>query len=80
MVQRRVRRAGGSSKRFSVTLDQADYDRLVELGWAQRPPLTLQYLVEYAIQNLLRQAADPQFTFPFAEPAPRAQRGPKPSR
>ena len=51
-----------SKKRFSVTLDQKDYDALLALGAAQRPPLKLQYMVELAIKNLLDQHASKQLS------------------
>jgi hypothetical protein len=52
-------------KRFSVSLDQEDYDALQELGQAQRPPLKQQYLVEFAVKNLLDQYANRQLKFPL---------------
>jgi hypothetical protein len=52
-------------KRFSVTLDQEDYDALQALGRAQRPPLKQQYLVEFAVKSLLDQHASRQLTFPL---------------
>lgn len=73
MVQRRARRDSGQAKRFSVTVDAADYHRLVAFGQSHRPPLTLQFPVEYAIQKLLRDAEDPQFVLPLvAAPRPGA--------
>lgn len=44
-------------KRFTVSLDEADYKALRELGEAQKPPLNLQYLVRLAVRNLLDQHA-----------------------
>lgn len=52
-------------KRFTVTLDEADYVALRELGEAQKPPLNLQYLVRLAIKNLLEQHANEQLSFPL---------------
>lgn len=46
------------TKRFSVTLDVRDYRRLKALADEHRPPLTLQYVVNYAIQDLLARTAD----------------------
>lgn len=52
-------------KRFSVSLDQEDYDALQDLGHAQRPPLKQQYLVEFAVKKLLDQHANRQLKFPL---------------
>lgn len=52
-------------KRFTVTLDEADYVALRELGESQKPPLNLQYLVRLAIRNLLEQHANEQLSFPL---------------
>lgn len=54
-----------SRKRFSVSLDLVDYDALLRLGAAQRPPLKQQYLVELAIKDLLDRHADSQLSFPL---------------
>ena len=47
-------------KRFTVSLALEDYEQLRELAESQEPPVSLRYLVEYAITQFLRQAADPQ--------------------
>ena len=52
-------------KRFTVSLDAADHQALLELGQAQRPPLNLQYLVRLAVRNLLDQHAAKQLSFPL---------------
>lgn len=52
-------------KRFTVSLDAADHQALLELGEAQRPPLTLQYLVRLAVKNLLEEQAAKQLSFPL---------------
>jgi hypothetical protein len=52
-------------KRFTVSLDHADYDALVELGRSAKPSLTLQYLVRLAVRNLLDQQSTGQLTFPL---------------
>jgi hypothetical protein len=52
-------------KRFTVSLQEADYAALRELGESQNPPLTLQYLVRLAIKNLLDQHATKQLSFPL---------------
>lgn len=47
-------------KRFSVSLDTKSYRRLTRLATSYRPPLTLQYLVQFAVQDLLEKAEDKQ--------------------
>lgn len=56
------------SKRFTVSLDPADYAALRALGEAQKPPLNLQYLLRLAVKNLLDQHATKQLTFPLDRP------------
>lgn len=48
-------------KRFTVTLDAADYSRLQAIAQDHRPPLPLRYVVQYAIVSFLdsgKQVAD----------------------
>jgi len=52
-------------KRFTVSLDEADYAALRELGESQKPSLNLQYLVRLAVKNLLDQHAAKQLSFPL---------------
>jgi len=52
-------------KRFTVSVDQADYDALRNLGRAVSPPVNLQYLMRLAVRNLLEQHAAKQLTFPL---------------
>lgn len=52
-------------KRFTVSVDQTDYDALVELGRSVNPPVNLQYLVRLAVRNLLEQHATQQLSFPL---------------
>lgn len=40
-------------KRFTVSLDAGDYEALCALAEAQRPPLSLQYTVRFAIRRFL---------------------------
>ena len=47
-------------KRFTVSLAPEDYERLRELAESQEPPVSLRYMVEYAIRRFLRTAEDPQ--------------------
>ena len=52
-------------KRFTVSLDKADYAALVELGRSSSPPVNLQYLVRLAVRNLLQEHASGQLAFPL---------------
>lgn len=52
-------------KRFTVSVEQADYDALRELAETQKPPLNLQYLLRLAVKNLLEQHAAKQLSFPL---------------
>ncbi len=62
------RRAVPRRKRFSVTLDRRDYDELLALAERHRPPLSLQYVVSYAVQRLLRDAKNPQLVLKMGDP------------
>lgn len=52
-------------KRFTVSIDQADYDALQELSRSVSPPVNLQYLLRLAVRNLLEQHAAKQLSFPL---------------
>lgn len=54
-------------KRFTVSLNRADYDSLMALSSAHRPPLTLNYVVGVAVKNLLDRQAARQLKFPLDE-------------
>lgn len=54
-----------SPKRFTVSLDEADYKALSELGQSISPPLNLQYLMRLAVRNLLDQHASKQLILPL---------------
>lgn len=43
------------TKRFTVTVEADDYRRLKALAETHRPRLSLQYVVNFAIQRLLQQ-------------------------
>lgn len=49
-------------KRFTVTLPIESYEELKQLADSQNPPLTLQYLVNHAINSLLEESRDPQLS------------------
>ena len=52
-------------KRFTVSVDQTDYDALQDLAQTVSPPVNLQYLMRLAVRNLLDQNAAKQLTFPL---------------
>ncbi len=55
-------------RRFTVSLADRDYQSLVRLGKKHRPPLKLQYLVEYAVQELLQRMKDPELSAELGNP------------
>ena len=55
-------------KRFTVTLDARDYDDLTLLAKKTSPPLTLQYVVNYAVKRLLDHARNPQQQLELGNP------------
>jgi len=56
------------TRRFSVTLDEGDYERLRELAEKRRPALSLQYVTEYAVQLLLKLADEPDVAQTMGNP------------
>jgi len=52
-------------KRFTVSLDERDYQALTELASATNPPVNLQYLLRLSVRNLLDQHASKQLAFPL---------------
>lgn len=52
-------------KRFTVSLDNNDYEALRAIAESHRPPLKLQYVVNVAVKNLLERHAARQLTFPL---------------
>ena len=55
-------------KRFTVTLDGSDYKRLQELATRSNPALSLQYVVNYAIRQLLDEAEDSRQVMDLGNP------------
>jgi hypothetical protein len=69
MVPKRMRGPPAlKRKRFSISLDARDYNELLALAAQHKPALTLQYVVNFAIQRLLRDARDPQLTLRLGDP------------
>jgi hypothetical protein len=67
MVRAKKQRAQ-TRKRLTISLDRRDYDALIALKDRHRPPLTLQYVINYAVQRLLREAKDPQLALKMGDP------------
>jgi hypothetical protein len=61
-----------TKKRYSVSLEQEDYERLRRLADGHKPRLTMQYLTEYAVRLLLERAEDPQGRLELADPVRRS--------
>jgi hypothetical protein len=61
-------------KRFSVSLSERDYRKLQRIANGHRPPFTLQYIVNWAIQGVLDRAEDPQLLLELGNPLPKAMR------
>lgn len=64
-------------KRFSISLDEQDYRRLKTLVESSKPRLSLQYVVSFAIQELLRQVDDPQLRLSLGNPIEYQSQGKK---
>lgn len=52
-------------KRFTVSLDAADYAALRAIADGHQPPLKLQYVVSVAVKKLLERHAAKQLAFPL---------------
>lgn len=52
-------------KRFTVSLASEDYEALRALAEGHRPSLSLQYVVNVAVKELLERHASKQLTFPL---------------
>ena len=57
-----------AKKRFSVSVDEADYVALDQMAKGHSPPLSMTYVVNYAIKRLLDQARDPQKPLDLGDP------------
>lgn len=55
-------------KRFSVSLSEGDYRKLKRIVRGHRPPFSLQYIVNWAIQGVLDRADDPQLLLELGSP------------
>ena len=55
-------------KRFSVSLDQLDYEAMRSIAEEQEPPLTLQYVINLAVKEFLVRRRDAQLEIPLTSP------------
>ena len=55
-------------KRLTITLARRDYDALSALKERHKPPLSLQYVINYAIQRLLEESKNPQLILKMGDP------------
>jgi len=55
-------------KRFTISVEQDDYKRLKALAQSAKPRLSLQYVVNFAIQEFLHRAEDPQLDLSLGNP------------
>lgn len=55
-------------KRFTISLPEDAYERLRELAEGRQPPLSLRYVVEYAVRELIGRADDGQLPLDFGNP------------
>lgn len=69
-----VQRIRKGRKRFSVSLSKDEYAQLIKIADSHKPPLTLQYLVNWSIQDLLNKAKEGQLDSVLGNPL-RGQRG-----
>lgn len=59
-----------SKKRFSVSLEEEDHERVRALAKDHKPELTMSYVVEYAVRQFLERAEDPQLALRLRNPLP----------
>jgi hypothetical protein len=48
------------AKRFTVSLEPTEHDALRQIADSHRPPLSLQYVVRYAMQRFLDESKEKQ--------------------
>lgn len=69
-----MRRKKTKNKRFTVSLSEQDYKKLQDIASGQRPPLTLQYVVNWGIQRIIDRAEDPQLVLELGNPVAKKSR------
>ncbi len=66
-----VRHVRVRQKRFTVTVDETVYQRLATLAREHKPPLSLTYVTQFALNLLLQRAEDPKLVFELGDPTDR---------
>ncbi len=61
--------AAASKERFSVTLNNEDYTALKLIADSQKPPLSLQYIVSYALTDFIAAHKSRQIELDFGRRA-----------
>jgi transcriptional regulator with XRE-family HTH domain len=67
------KKSAAARMRLTISLERRDYEALAHLKDRHKPPLSLQYVINYAIQRLLEDAKDPQLALKMGDPKPRAR-------
>ena len=62
------------TRRFSVSLPEGDYKKLQRIARGHRPPFSLQYIVNWAIQGILDRVDDPQLPLDLGNPLRRTEK------
>ena len=57
-----------AQKRFTVTLGEREYDELKAIAEEHRPPLTLRYVVEFALREFLSRSKDEEVQSRLSDP------------
>ena len=52
-------------KRFTVSVDAEEYEELRRIARTHRPPLSLQYVVRYALQKFIDEHSEGQLQLTF---------------
>lgn len=55
-------------KRFTVSLEASAYDELQHVAKTHKPPLSLQYVVRYALQRFLDESKGAQLSLTLNQP------------
>lgn len=57
-------------KRFTVSFEEDDYERLMSLAHDHKPKMSLGYVVQFAVRKLLESADDRQLRLELENPLP----------
>lgn len=65
-----LRKTSPTRKRFTVSVEVRDYEALLAVGQGHKPPLPLQYVINFALQRFLREVKDSQLLLELGNPLP----------